>query len=590
MIMRLLPSTPRSASAGYALMLTLLFISVTLLVLAGLGHWTFTESAVTARNNAFNGSVAAAEGATEVVIARMDQDFLHQTLSTSVAGYSGILPGTLVTNGWPADYQFSDGRGNNNKTDIECVSWQQWTNLDSGFVGLHGIVNSYQITANATKLTGLYPVSAGVRQVVQFISIPIFQFAIFYAMDLEINPGAPMIVTGKTHGNADIYLAPGSSLTFQDTVSYVGSVYLHRDAGDPTGGTSTTPVFNGAPQEEQVSAMTLPVGTDNNPTNVVQILDMPPAGESPQSPVGSQRLYNHADLVILATNDSVTVQFNNYEDGTGYTLVPTNAVGSGSTGYSFVNTNLSFYDYREGKTVMGTEIDIQALTNWLASAGGYSFNVLAQSRLGHQINSIYVKDQRSGAGKLTAVRVANGRYLPSDGLTVATPCPLYVKGNFNAPDLTVGLTNTAQVKPASFLADSITVLSGQWSDTNSAATTLAQRPAANTTVNAAFLAGIVPTATDAGGQGHYSGGVENFPRFLENWNGSAMTYNGSMVVLFPSRYATNYWIAPGTYYNPPTRDWAFDMNFLQQNKLPPATPQVRTLQRGDWSVVAASGN
>jgi hypothetical protein len=200
----------------------------------------------------------------------------------------------------------------------------------------------------------------------------------------------------------------------------------------------------------------------------------------------------------------------------------------------------------------------------------------------HKINSIYVQDKRSVAGKLTAVRVVNGQSLPDDGLTVATPHPLYVKGHFNAPDVTPGLTNTANTKPASLVSDAVTVLSGNWNDSWAASTALSTRTAANTTVNAALLSGIVPTV-----ENHYSGGVENFPRFLETWSGTTLTYNGSMVVMFASRYANNFWIAPGTYYNPPTRKWAFDRNFLDMNKIPPGTPQVKKMQRGQWSIVSA---
>ena len=82
--------------------------------------------------------------------------------------------------------------------------------------------------------------------------------------------------------------------------------------------------------------------------------------------------------------------------------------------------------------------------------------------------------------------------------------------------------------------------------------------------------------------------MENFPRFLENWSGVTLTYNGSMVVMFPSQFATNWWITTGTYYNAPTRKWAFDLNFLDYNKLPPATPQVRKLVRSGWSVVSGT--
>jgi len=146
-------------------------------------------------------------------------------------------------------------------------------------------------------------------------------------------------------------------------------------------------------------------------------------------------------------------------------------------------------------------------------------------------------------------------------------------------------TNTSSTAPASLLGDSITVLSGNWSDANSTKG-LSGRLAVDTTVNAAFLAGIVQTTNSAGTK-NYSGGVENLPRFLEDWSGKALTYNGSMVVMFPSKYATSWWIDPGTYYNPPTRDWAIDLNFLNANRLPPGTLQVRKIVRAQWSVIAS---
>ena len=106
-------------------------------------------------------------------------------------------------------------------------------------------------------------------------------------------------------------------------------------------------------------------------------------------------------------------------------------------------------------------------------------------------------------------------------------------------------------------------------------------------MDAALLAGIVPSAR-IGVTKYYSGGVENFPRLLEDWAGHTLTYNGSMVVMFPSRYATNFWISPGTYYKEPTRKWAFDVNFLNWNKLPPGAPQGQKLVRGQWRVIAAT--
>jgi hypothetical protein len=198
------------------------------------------------------------------------------------------------------------------------------------------------------------------------------------------------------------------------------------------------------------------------------------------------------------------------------------------------------------------------------------------------VSSLYIADMRTQTTSTeSGVRVKNGQTLPSLGLTVSSPNPLYVQGNYNAPSAYLGTTNTSTTKPAALIGDSINVLSTTWNDANSGLS-IANRNAGDTTVNAAFLAGIVPSNGVS-----YSGGVENFPRFLENWSGRTMTYNGSMVVMFYSEIATAPW-GSSDVYSPPNRNWAFDLNFLDVTKLPPGTPEVRALIRGEWALVRAN--
>jgi hypothetical protein len=77
--------------------------------------------------------------------------------------------------------------------------------------------------------------------------------------------------------------------------------------------------------------------------------------------------------------------------------------------------------------------------------------------------------------------------------------------------------------------------------------------------------------------------VENFPRFLESWTGHTFTYNGSMVCMFSSQIATDPWPGTGTVYNPPTRNWAFDLNFNNPAKQPPMMPSVISVNRAAWT-------
>ena len=106
------------------------------------------------------------------------------------------------------------------------------------------------------------------------------------------------------------------------------------------------------------------------------------------------------------------------------------------------------------------------------------------------------------------------------------------------------------------------------------------RVASNTTVNAAIVSGNVPTGK--GGVEGYSGGAENFPRFLELW-GSSHTFTdyGSMVELYQSQQATGKW-GSGNVYDPPTRQWFFDPNF--KINAPPGTLMVYTYSKGRWAL------
>jgi len=566
---------------GYALLLTLFFVGIALLIFSSTFTWTSSSSILTERNNAYNRAVAAAEASTERVLSYMSRDFASQSYNPlAMAAYRDLIP----TNDWAERYEFEDGDGTLDQVWVQSSTGMVMTNLNSQFAGLYGFVYNCRVRANARPIGSAYSdVTAGVRQDFQLAAIPVFQFAIFYTLDLEINPGPSMRITGKVHGNRDIYASPGDSLHFADAVGAVGKIYHHRHPDDPQSSSGILPVYNGL-RVEGDSSLTLPIGVSNNPSAVVQILDPAPLGEDPRSTLGRQRYHNKADLIITTTaTNTLLVKFNSLGDGTSLTPIPDASLRTGSN-YTFIRTNTSFYDYREGKQVLGTEIDVASFNQWMTTN---NVGTSLVAKRGRALNSFYVNDERSSSGKLTAVRVVNGQTLPAAGLTVATPRPLYVKGHYNAADVTVGSTNTAASKPASLVGDAITVQSGSWSDSYSSGTALNSRPAANTTVNAAFLAGIVQTTNSAGTK-KYSGGVENFPRFLENWSSKTFTYNGSMVVMFPSRFATKFWVAPGsTVYNAPNRRWAFDSNFLSMSKLPPCTPQVQKLVRGQWMIVAA---
>jgi len=584
--------------AGYALVTVLLFAGISIVILASTLNWTSGSSRITERNNSYNRTVSAAEAGVESVIARMDRDFLNRSLDyNNLTDYRLTVPTTYMPTGWPLDYQFTDTNGVVDHTTVIGGGVTVQTNIDPQLPGLYGMVFPCRIASCAKRLgTPGYNVAAGVQQDFLLVGIPIFQFEAFYSLDLEINPGPQMYITGKVHGNANMFLAPQTGLEFFDAVEAVGKIYLDRMTNDPAYGSGkVSPVFDSTHQGG-ANSMTLPIGTNNSPSEVVKVLDVPPAGEDPLSPLGAARFYNQTDLIITTfppnaafPNGYVSVMSGLWDLNTPVKGDVTNGV------YSFITTTNTFYDGRENKWAQVTDLDIGLFNQWLTNTtGGAALNLAKKTKYGTNatpvgLNSIYINDMRPGtATSFAAVRGSDGRYLPPDGLTVATARPIYVKGDYNAPIL--GSADTSTTKPAALIGDAISVLSSGWLDglaSNSGQSPT--RPAQDDTVNAAFMAGIVET-TRVGNVPHYSGGLENFPRFLENWSGKNFTYNGSMVVMFPSRFATSWWVGPSatTYYQAPKRIWAFDKNYLALQKLPPCTPQVRKLVRGQWTTIAAA--
>ena len=137
----------------------------------------------------------------------------------------------------------------------------------------------------------------------------------------------------------------------------------------------------------------------------------------------------------------------------------------------------------------------------------------------------------------------------------------------------------------------MTVLSTQWNrtgfntdaDTISHQTSLTNRVAADTTVNAAVMTGNKMTGTDSNGVNHYSGGAENLIRFLEDWGGGkTINYSGSLICLWESQQATGVWGKSGV-YNAPNRNYLFNIG---PGNLPPGTPRVRNVSRGAWRQVS----
>ncbi len=173
------------------------------------------------------------------------------------------------------------------------------------------------------------------------------------------------------------------------------------------------------------------------------------------------------------------------------------------------------------------------------------------------------------------------------GLTITSENPVYVEGNYNAPGGNFSGADT----PSAILADAVTLLSVNWNDINSMTPspydcTNAARSAVTSYYRMAILAGKglafpEPTVGSVGQDFGTDGGLHNFLRYVENWgagSGETLNYSGSLVSFFYNEQGVGtYKDGANAVYDPPTRGYTFDSNFLTPSLLPPRTPSFRDI-------------
>jgi hypothetical protein len=447
--------------------------------------------------------------------------------------------------------------------------------LAGTYAGLTAYLQNYRINSKARE-TGGYS-SARVETVALDQLIPVFQFGIFYQNDLELIPGADMtFLGGRIHSNKNIYFSSdGHNLNVRTSVTSAGNIYKGQSANDPSARSSGNVYINDASgtlqqmtsDSSDATWQSYHISTwggnvKNSAADGIYELNLPMDSTNPVDilGMGAGSLYEKSGLRIM---NGVA------KDGSGNTLNLT------CDGVNPITTK-SFRDGREGKTVNVYEVDIgklQCATNTAA------MNALNNPPSGGDPGILYIhSDSTDGHW----VRLVNGSQIPSSGLSVVSDNPIYIQGDYNVAN-----------RPAAVFADAVTVLSNQWNrktpspfntdtDSTSNPSSLSNRVASDTTVNAAVMAGNKSTGPDSGGTNRYSGGAENFIRFLENWSGKSFNYSGSLICLWESMQATGYW-GKSNVYNPPNRNYSYGVN---SSNLAPGTPRVRNVTRGAWRQVA----
>ncbi len=444
----------------------------------------------------------------------------------------------------------------------------------------------------------------------------LFRYAVFYKDDLEIVPGPDMTIRGPIHTNKNMFLSSGNNLYFNSEMTAAGYIFRGKKVENTSGGNvyiknksgtdialttsndAITPLagFNHIDLSDPFKGN----GTSNPPSDPSDTWKVDPnwandatstwgglvrdramgINEKPLPAVSSIERGGYyeqkAGLKVITDNSGMIRVYDQNNS-----LIPFSNFPAGTF------TNSSFHNGREQMTVRTTDIDMTKLV----ASGYYPANGAIYASREDAVKDAAPNDNTPDPSrKPHGIRITNGALLPN-ALTFTSNNPVYVQGDFNRHTNADPLLDTW--KPAGILGDAVTILSNSWSDAGNASANM--QPASNTEVNAAFIAGIRNTQVQ--GAANYSGGLENYPRFLEDWSASkTLKWRGSFIQLWQSLFSTGMWTGTGGYYSPPIRDWGYDARFGDPSSFPPAfnkmfpaaTEAIET--RGGWMKMNAAAS
>jgi len=572
----------RRKERGSILMITMVVLLIAAVVATGLASLAVYEFGDVARYEIYKNEFEVAEAVLAKVYAEITflVEYSAPTLSTQLAS---IRP--PVFNGYTVK----------NLTIREIFNGNQTvTDPSSPLKGLQIQLIRYRVTAqvhqnSSTSKRFKHP-GVELKQDLELRYFPLHLFAIFYSPDLEIHPSTAMEISGRVHTNGTLYVgSDGGSLKLKDYVTAVGKILHRRNpilglglaAGNDSfwNGTADVSMWDGSKWIDHDYAGWATVAQSrwdghayDSAHLVTQLVPPIPPFQDSQGNANAHSLIDRASPDSPEEAPGTSFRQEKFEYKAGLKIVRDPATG-GVRGYDqsggpvdltypdpldpdltkCIYQETTFYDAREGKIVSSIDINI---------------GNLIESGKAPENGVLYLSNEGSDG----VVRIVNASRLPVNGqggFTIASDDPLYLKGDFN----------TVNKEYAMVAADAISALSNSWKDENSP--DYSKRSASETTFNGVFFQGIVPTQI-IDGTPRYSGGLENFFRLLERWQGQTLRGSGSRICLWESQKARGWW-GKASVYDPPTRVWSWDSMYGGMSG-PPGAPHVYHVVRRNWNV------
>lgn len=571
-----------SKKTGQALIFVCMAIIFLVILIAPLFNIVISERSMLDHERLEREAFYLAEGALEDTTTQFIRDVANFLIPADTARYPS-------SGAYPTNYAVSAAfpKGAQTSSVVNAAETNMRTIVENGItIG----AKNYIVTS-----TCVHPANANIivtlNRAITLRQTAAFQYAVFYNDTLEVLPGAPMTFSGSVHSNSDMYIASnGSTLTINsDYLHSAGNIYNKRldKTGSDTG--TVNILVDGTTNTFRNMHTSPPLDSDNtNWTTVSQDNVTGWNGTVKSSVHGVTKLAvpvvgSIAPDGYYAGNAGLTIIGTTIKRGI-VTLAESGTPGHGimPPGTIIITSTLS--DAREGTAITTTNIDLQKLAGWVTDTKG---NLVQSYDNNLPLNGLLYTTSSSNNTPVThtAIRLINGSTIysgnvyagvdpitghvmtnNSGGLAVVTNDPVYIQGDYN---------NRNTEKPSAVICDSVNILSNNWNDSNSSKA-LSSRVASDTTVDTAFIAGVDTTTP-----GNYNGGLENYPRLLENWSGKSLNITGCFTELWNTQAATGHWKDTGNYYNAPTRNWSFDSLF-KNGHFPPFTPHAIEAQKNTW--------
>ncbi len=490
--------------------------------------------------------------------------------------------------------------------------------------GVETLVQPYEV--NSQIKVGDALVTA--HRLIRAEATPLFQFAVFYTSDLEIQPGPDMTLKGRVHTNRDMFLGCGGTLKLDTNyVHAVGEMYRRRKDTTASDGhvdirkwvanpfAATEPVqwgrmYSAAEMAANPIRLVTESGYDSNFQQAIDkdgdgdftdpgdwlpfgpgALEMWDAPDGYTTGDGNTVMTGEHGLTETVTPDSSSIAMFDESTVGDYALDPTTreyelvGVGNGTHVKGFYHANAGLTIIVNATSTAYTAYDTTGMDVSSIIAPAVTIASVYDSRQGGAVKVVkldlaklaltsafpsngllYCSHYGMGTGKKSkGIELVSGAELFTRTATGAhKPAPLTVVTEGSA--YIKGDYNTTRKVGAAIIGDAVNLLSNAWNGTKTATTI---PDATDTTYNVAMISGNHATVGSS-----YNGGLENLPRFHEKWAGKQATITGSFVNTWFSRFATGQWVYGGNYYTAPNRIWSYDKSFNRVANLPPFTPMA----------------